>query len=253
MAQQDTGKFRQNTKDKYFTRANVAQKCVEKIHDIYNSLELYQWSEPSAGNGVFLQMLPAAYEKIGVDIEPQCENIIQCDFLTWTPPPLVGKRIIFGNPPFGRQSSLAKAFIKHSAKYADIIAFILPKSFVKPSMSNAFPLQFHCVLSDELEKNAFEVNGKMHDVPCVFQIWEKKEQNRIVEPPIKELGFSYVKHGAQFDIVCKRVGGLAGKCYSWRPTAAADFHKEYHYFIKLEEPYLPYVNKIIEKINFKLY
>ncbi len=116
-------------------------------------------------------------------------------------------------------------------------------------MSNAFPLQYHCVLCDNIEKNAFEVNGKLHDVPCVFQIWEKKEHNRIIESPVKEKGFTYVKYGAQFDIVCKRVGGLAGKCYSWRPTAPADFHKEYHYFIKLEEPYLPYINEIIEKIN----
>ena len=41
-----------------------------------------------------------------------------------------------GNPPFGRQSSLAKKFIKHicSCDKTKTIAFILPKSFKKDSL-----------------------------------------------------------------------------------------------------------------------
>jgi hypothetical protein len=249
---QDTGKFRQNTKDQYYTKAAVAEFCINHIQSIIKNANTYKWVEPSAGNGVFLKALPPTYDKIGIDIDPQSENIEQCNFLDWSPPPpttQTHKLILFGNPPFGRQSSLAKAFIKHAAKYATVIAFILPRSFVKPSMSNAFPLQFHCSFCVELDKNSFEVNGKSYDVPCVFQIWEKKETNRLVEQKIPEIGFIYVKPDTQFHIAFKRVGGLAGKCYGWSPTATADFHKEYHYFIQLEPQYLLYVNDIIEKIN----
>ena len=47
---------------------------------------------------------------------------------------------IIGNPPFGRQSSLAIKFIKKSAEFCDSISFILPKSFKKDSLKKHFPL-----------------------------------------------------------------------------------------------------------------
>jgi len=247
--EQDTGKFRKNTKDQYYTKSAVAKKCVDKIITSFSYSETYQWIEPSAGNGVFLNVLPSSItNKIGIDLEPKGLNITQGDFLEWNPAD-VTKRIIFGNPPFGRQGSLAKSFIKHASQYADIIAFILPRSFVKPSMSRAFPLKFHCIHSEDIEKNAFEVNSIEYDVPCVFQIWEKKDVDRILAIPIKENGFEYVKHGEPFHIAFKRVGGLAGKCYPSTPTASADYNHQYHYFLKVEDKYIPYVKNIIDKVN----
>jgi len=245
---QDTGKFRKNTKDQYYTKSSVAKKCVDTIRASLPHSEAYQWIEPSAGNGVFLKILPATFDKLGIDLEPKSPDIQQGNFLDWTPVSQK-KRIFFGNPPFGRQGSLAKAFIKHASDNADIIAFILPRSFVKPSMSRAFPLKFHCLHSEELEKKAFEVNSVEYDVPCVFQIWEKKATNRLIADPIKEDGFEYVKHGEPFHIAFKRVGGLAGKCYPSTPTATADYNKQFHYFLKLEEEYIPFIKKIIDTVN----
>ena len=47
---------------------------------------------------------------------------------------------------------------------SDIIAFILPRSFLKPSMNNAFNSKFHCKYSLELEKgihaSEFEQKGE---------------------------------------------------------------------------------------------
>ena len=246
--EQDTGKFRKNTKDQYYTKSSVAKKCVDKIHASILQSEGYQWIEPSAGNGAFLKILPNTFDKIGIDLEPKSSDIQQGNFLDWAPISQK-KRIFFGNPPFGRQGSLAKSFIKHAAEYADVIAFILPRSFVKPSMSRAFPLKFHCIHNEELEKNAFEVNTVQYDVPCVFQIWEKKNTDRIVAAPVKEDGFIYVKHGQPFNIAFKRVGGLAGKCYPSIPTATADYNPQFHYFLKLEDKYIPYIKNIIDKVN----
>jgi hypothetical protein len=244
MAEQDTGKFRKNTKDQYYTKSSVAKKCIDSIRGWLPDSESYQWIEPSAGNGVFLKILPSTFDKIGIDIEPKSSDIQQGNFLDWTPISQK-KRVFFGNPPFGRQGSLAKSFIKHAAQYADIIAFILPRSFVKPSMSRAFPLKFHCIHSEELEKNAFEVNTVEYDVPCVFQIWEKNVENRIVAEAVKEDGFEYVKHGQPFHIAFKRVGGLAGKCY----PSATGYNPQFHYFLKLEDEYVPFIKNIIEKVN----
>jgi len=246
--QQDTGKFRTNTKDQYYTKPSIAKKCVDKIREMLPAADAYQWIEPSAGSGVFLNAIPNTIDHVGLDLDPKSPGIQKGDFLEWSPISQK-KRIFFGNPPFGRQGSLAKSFIKHAAKYADVIAFILPRSFVKPSMSRAFPLKFHCIHSEELGKNAFQVNDAEYDVPCVFQIWEKRTNNRLIPDPVEEVGFEYVKHGEPFHIAFKRVGGLAGKCYPSTPTAAADYNYQYHYFLKLEEVYIPYVKNIIDAVN----
>ena len=245
---QDTGKFRKNTKDQYYTKSSVAKKCVDKIHTSIPQSETYQWIEPSAGNGAFLKILPSTFDKIGIDLDPKSADIQQGNFLDWTPIS-EKKRIFYGNPPFGRQGSLAKSFLKHAAKFADIIAFILPRSFVKPSMSRAFPLMFHCIHSEELEKNAFEVNTVEYDVPCVFQIWVKKDTERALEPAILADGFTYVKVDKPFDIAFKRVGGQAGKCYPFITDAAAKYNYQYYYYFKLDDEYTPFTHKIINLIN----
>ena len=236
---QDTGKFRSNTKDQYYTSPQVAASCFKKITEICPEVLEYQWIEPSAGKGVFLKLAPV--DRIGIDVEGG-DGIIRGDFLLWEPG-IEKKRIFFGNPPFGRQGSMAKAFIGHAAKFAEVIAFILPRSFVKPSMSRAFPLQFHCLHSEEIGKNAFEVNEKAYDVPCVFQIWKKKNEPRVVEKGVKEVGFKYVRDS--YDIAFRRVGGLAGRCY----VAAEGISPQSHYFWKLDDKYRPFIKNIIERMN----
>jgi len=249
---QDTGKFR-NTKDQYYTKPAVAKKCVDAILALEpNPKEPTQWIEPSAGNGVFLKALRALDQTqkdiVAIDIEPKADGIQRGNFLEWNP--LTQKRrIFFGNPPFGRQGSLAKAFIKHAAQYAEIIAFILPRSFVKPSMSRAFPPRFHCVHTEELEKNAFEVNKEEYDVPCVFQIWVKRETERPAAAAFQPAGFSFVKYTEAFDIAFKRVGGLAGKCYPF--TQPHTYNKQCFYFLKLDNQLANTENikNIIDRMN----
>lgn len=263
---QDTGKYRTNIKDQFYTSPNVAKKCIQilisKLHDdaLHSPapvlpLSSYLWVEPSAGNGAFLNNIPNTYDKIGIDIEPQCANIIKYDFLTWVPPETNQKPvIIFGNPPFGRQSSIAKSFIKHSCKFSStfIIAFILPRSFVKPSMSCAFDSHFHCIHSSNVESNAFVLggDGTPYDVPCVFQIWQRKSMPRIISEKITEKGFQYVKFNAgdAWDIVIRRVGVYAGRCFI-NNGDETEYSIQSHHFIKLNEKYMSHVKKIVDKIN----
>ena len=263
---QDTGKYRTNTKDQFYTSPDVAKKCIQilisRLHngELYSPvlpLSSYLWVEPSAGNSAFLNSIPDTYDKIGIDIEPRSANILKQDFLTWMPPIHNQKPvIIFGNPPFGRQSSLAKAFVAHSCKFASTstIAFILPRSFVKPSMSCAFGLHFHCIHSSEVERNAFVLGGgdASYDVPCVFQIWQKRSVPRIVPEKITEKGFQYVKCDAcsVWDIVIRRVGVYAGRCFD-SDNNATEYNKQTHYFIKLDEQFVAaqYIKQIVDKVN----
>ena len=236
MSLQDTGKFR-NTKDQFYTKEHVAKKCIDKIIEtIPNSTE-YLWIEPSAGNGAFFNNIH--FTKIGIDIEPHGTNIEKHDYLTWKVDTHKNS-IVFGNPPFGRQSSLAKSFIKKSCQFATVIAFILPRSFTKPSMYNAFHLRYHLVYSVEIEPEAFLLNGESYNVHCVFQIWEKRDNNRIVDKKINPIGFKYVTE-TQYDIAIRRIGVNAGKCYLYGEKRSI----QSHYFITFDKN----IDTIVEKIN----
>lgn len=232
---QDTGKFR-NIKDQFYTNENVAKKCIQEIIETMPETINYFWIEPSAGNGAFFNNI--SFPKLGLDIEPGANDIQKQDYLIWQPP--IEDSIVFGNPPFGRQSSLAKAFIAKSCKFAKVVAFILPRSFTKPSMYNAFPLSFHRVYSIELEKNSFVLNNKSYDVPCVFQIWEKRDTERKVDEKIKPNGFQYVTNEL-YDIAFRRVGINAGQCYAFGEERSI----QSHYFIKFDK----YNKEMIKKIN----
>lgn len=257
---QDTGKFRTNTKDQFYTDVSVAKKCIKIITSSLQTIggtgtldpSSYLWVEPSAGNGSFLHNIPEIYTKIGLDIDPKKSDILCRDFLQWSPPQDNTKPIlIFGNPPFGSQSTLAKAFITRSCSFAAIIAFILPKSFVKPSMSRAFDPLFHRLYSSNIPDNAFVLvdSTAKHNVPCVFQIWVKRTYPRPVEEKVAENGFEYVKRPAPYDVAFRRVGVYAGKCYINAGNDGTEYSSQSHHFLKFDEKYEKYIAHIAGKIN----
>ena len=232
---QDTGKFRSNTTDQFYTCAVVAAACVERILTVWPDAAGWQWVEPSAGTGVFMDAASArgVGSIVGVDVDPRSSAITKADFLEWVPPVTGDRVLLFGNPPFGRQGALAKRFVRHGATFADRIAFILPRSFVKPSMSCAFPPLFHCVFSEELPPRSFLVNGEPHDVPCVFQLWERRDAPRVVVAAAAAAGFTYVKHTEAHQLVIRRVGVRAGAAFV---AGTGNFSPQSHYFVLLDRP-----------------
>lgn len=218
---QDTGKFR-DTKDQFYTNPDVAKLCVDALlkHIPIGAVCI----EPSAGTGVFLELIPRA---IGYDIDPKHPRIIKADFLTVNVP---DHSVVFGNPPFGRQSSLAKQFVHHATAHADIIAFILPRSFKKASMQRAFPRMFHLEEEIDLPPFSFLVNHTSYDVPCVFQIWKRKDVEREIESKLLPVGFVFVASIDTYDLAFRRVGVNAGKC-----SLPGDHSPQSHYFIKLDD------------------
>lgn len=231
MSQQDTGLWR-DPKDQFYTRPEIAKLCVDflRLHVTGDA----QWIEPSAGDGAFLSLVNSA---IGYDIDPRHPRIQQADFLTVDLPQ---DCVIFGNPPFGRQASLAKQFLQHAATKAKWIGFILPLSFTKPSMQKAIPTAFHLAASMTLPDNSFRLNGRPYDVPCVFQVWTRREVPRdapVVEEPT---GFAYVKRTEGYSLAFRRVGANAGRCC--HPSDSLSVQT--HYFVRLDEP--SYTDAVVE-------
>ena len=161
--------------------------------------------EPSAGNGAFISGIKALTSNYRFyDIEPDNEEIIKQDYLQYDYGIIKSayrKIHVMGNPPFGRQSSTAIKFIKKSCEFCDSIAFILPKSFKKDSLKQRFPLNFHLLCEIDLPDKSFLVEGIEHNVPCIFQIWEKRDTNRFVADKLEPANFEFVKKTESPDII----------------------------------------------------
>jgi hypothetical protein len=240
--------LQRNTIDKYYTTYECAGICVNLIKNTLNISDKDIGVEPSAGNGVFLPYMKDIFKQaLFYDIKPEHKEIILQDYLDFQSDKIpqiakADKIHVLGNPPFGRQSSMAIKFIKKSCQFCDTLSFILPKSFKKDSMKKYIPLSFHLLCEVDLPHNSFTVNNKPHHVPCVFQIWEKQSIDRIVSPQLKPYGFKFVKKHETPDISVRRVGVYAGKIDREIETKSS----QSHYFIQLDKSV---TDVVLDKLN----
>lgn len=238
--------LKRNTIDKYYTKPSVVKQCIKLIKKHINISNNDLIIEPSAGNGSFIENIKNISTNYKFyDLEPEHNEVHKQDFLKFEYTKLKQKYTnihIIGNPPFGRQASLAIKFIKKCCLFANSISFILPKSFKKNSMKKSFNKNYHLILEIDLLENSFLVNGIESDVPCVFQIWQyKKEIRKEAEKQIP-LNFKFVKKEEEPDISFRRVGVNAGTIM--KEINNKSFQS--HYFIKFTN------NKTIDKNIEKL-
>lgn len=239
-----------NTLDQYYTKKDIAKQYIDVFMEIINpSSERCVLVEPSAGNGAFSDILrDTSLLTLAYDIDPKKDYMVQHDFLDTDVNIFKHDDVnvhCIGNPPFGKQNSLVKKFIQHCSKFSTTIAFILPRSFKKASCYNAFPLLFHKVYEEDCPINGFEVNNKEHKVPCVFQIWVKKDVPREQVHIIQPNGYVFTDKSRQPDFAIRRVGGTAGKA----DKVIDDKNTQSHLFVKLSPSISHMVDEIIEKMN----
>ena len=122
--------LKRNTVDKFYTKNSTVLFCMEHIKKHVNIARHDLIIEPSAGNGAFINTIKHLSNNYRFyDIKPENDEIVKQDYLTLDTK-LANKTIhIIGNPPFGRQSSLALKFMKKSTSFSNTVSFILPKSF----------------------------------------------------------------------------------------------------------------------------
>lgn len=109
--------------DQFYTKPEIVDICIKELSKVTSIKDTYL--EPSAGLGDFYNKLPA--QKVGIDIDsPMFKPAV--NFLTYAQ---TNFSVVVGNPPFGKNSSLAIQFFNKAAEFARIIAFILPRTFKK--------------------------------------------------------------------------------------------------------------------------
>lgn len=189
--------------------------------------------EPSAGEGVFLEALwkeDATLAAYGCDLDPKHPCVVRGNFFQWVQP-APGSWVVFGNPPFGKNATLAVQFFNHAATFAEVIAFIVPRTFEKKSLKNRLSPAFDLVDEVAIAPLSFHFEGERVAVPCVFQIWHRlpSSQTRSRLPTLSShRDFTFQKHPAGAAFAFQRVGAAAGRT---KPLDAPHVAPPSHYFM----------------------
>ncbi len=170
--------------DRFFTRSGIARQChsalLQVMTDDHADPDQYKFVDPSAGEGVFYDLLPES-RRIGIDIVPGRPDFECRDFLSWKPCVNGHRYAVIGNPPFGYRAWLALAFVNHAATFADYIGMILPMGFQSNGKgSPKFRVQgAQLVGTMPLPADAFiSPDGKTVQVNALWQVWRRGVNNR---------------------------------------------------------------------------
>jgi len=182
-----------NSLDQFYTKTEIAEKCYNLTIEHTNINDYNYILEPSAGTGSFYKLLPEK-KRIGLDLEPKYKGVLEMDYFDFRPD-YTKKYMVIGNPPFGKISSIAVKFFNKSAEFADIIAFIIPRTFKRVSLQNKLDFNFHLVYNEDLPLKPCCFEPKMN-AKCCFQIWKKSD---ILRKPVvydkTHPDFSFLKLG----------------------------------------------------------
>lgn len=220
-------KGRKDPLDKFYTSTDAVKQCLKQLDlSIYDCI-----IEPSAGNGSFLKELRKQTSNVfGYDIQPEAEEIINTDWFKLDKSIFAEYKniLICGNPPFGQQNTLAIKFFNEASIFCDTIAFILPPSFRKQSIQSKLNPHFWLIKDIEITNNEFILpNSNKITVPCVFQVWEKRNEKRIVVATKEENKYFVFCKKEDADFRIQRVGGNAGKA-----DVNLNYSVQSNYFVK---------------------
>lgn len=223
--------------DQFYTKQSVADHCLG-IVSMHFDIRAYRLFEPSAGKGAFYKRMPQG--SVGIDIAPKYPGIMKADFFEYR---IKSDRPvgIVGNPPFGRNASLAVRFVNRGSHQADFIAMILPRSFRKASIENRVDRYLHLLYEEVLPRDSFEFEGKQRNVPSVFQIWVRRSWKRKLRPVVTKHRDFDLGTPEDCDFVVQRVGARAGRVHDNKKASPNS-----HYFIKAK---VPGVRQVMAKLN----
>ena len=241
-------KLKNNT---YYTKQDIAIDLISKLKDVVYINSYDTVLEPSAGSGVFLNILQEQYpskQVIALDIFPQHIDVIQQDFLTYNTEHIKDKNILtISNPPFNPISLLNK-FLQKIFSISSVVAIILPSSFKNNHRQNLINPYYHLIYSYDIPANSYEYDNTTYNVKTIFNVYLRKDFKRtcnIKEKP-NEL-YHFTKCNGEYDFIIVRVGSKCSAMYSENLDGC--FNDNNSFFIKVKNTdafkILYYTNKYI--------
>ena len=198
-----------------FTDRTLAKRLYELTLDklAEHGISVDAWIEPSAGDGVFYDLLPP-HRRLGIDIDPRREEFIAGDFLKFDGFKPGVKYATIGNPPWPNNGCVK--FFNHAAKFCTVIAFMLPRSFERDCLPNRLDPRFTLLHRESLPVTLFRHGHKGQVFASIFQIWIRDDvQHRAPEGPVRShRDFHFLPRDTDWreaDIILRRVGTDAGR------------------------------------------
>lgn len=234
--------------DQFYTQPELATVLVAHVRAyLGRGRKTARWLEPSAGGGAFLDALPAG--TLALDIAPADPRVTTADFLAFDPP-FDPHWIVVGNPPFGKNSTLAIQFFNRAARFAQVIAFIVPRTFEKQSVQRRLSLDFHLVRELPVPEDSFTFEGRTVHVPCVFQIWERRAEPRVIPKlPTTHPDFTWGDR-QEADFAFQRVGAQAGAIKDVGPDRRGLASPSHHFIHVLDRHRVREVRACFEAMDW---
>ncbi len=176
------GNRRVTGKEQYFTPRDTANAVLDAITSVLPDWTSRAFIEPAGGTGTFIDAARArGVQRVASwDIEPRHPEVLHGDFLRQNL--AVRDAVCATNPPFGRNNALAVPFFNHAATACELIAFIVPRSWRKWSVTNRLDRRFHLVSDEDLSINYLDtqgcVAGAYGKLRTCIQIWMRREHMR---------------------------------------------------------------------------
>lgn len=177
------GNTRVTGKEQFYTPHALALELTKVVAALVPGFAGRPVVEPAGGTGAFINAVTA----MGVtninswDIEPKHPSVNQGNFLEQK---LGGLHdaVTIGNPPFGRNNSLSIPFFNRAADHSEFIAFIVPRSWRKWSVSNRLDRRFHLISDTDLQIDYVDEAGSQlmvkRRLATCFQIWQRRDDLR---------------------------------------------------------------------------
>lgn len=213
--------------DEYFTKPEVAKSLVKTLKPYVKGAKNTLYIEPSAGAGSFVNALKGKNIQ-AYDLEPKHASVIKQDWFTVSVDSDKHK-VVVGNPPFGFAASIAIKFFNHASTFADVIAFIVPRTFQKDSVKNKLNANFHLKYEHVLTKDesTFITDTTTQYVPCVWQVWVRSTKPRVISNVSIDNKWVEFTSKNKATHAIRRVGGKSGKLLD-----GLDHNESSTYFIK---------------------
>lgn len=228
------GNLRVTGKEQYYTPPALAEKLIKDVETAVGPLRGRTVIEPAGGTGAFVTAAQNRGAKVvSFDIEPHHPDITVANFLDVEV--AFQNAITISNPPFGRNNALSIPFFNKAAAFSDAIAFIVPRSWRKWSVTNRLDLNFHLLADHDLQIDYVDASGEQlmerKLLSTCFQIWTRQEKPR-VPVRVEDLGIVEKTSPEEADVALVVFGFSCG-------TVLTDFERKPNttrMFLKLNHP-----------------
>ena len=178
------GNRRVTGKEQYYTPEDLALRLTTEVVALTGELRGRTILEPAGGTGACIKAATqlGASNFVSFDIDPKYAGVRKGDFLA-AKLRLPAGTIAIGNPPFGRNNSLSIPFFNKAAEQAEVIAFIVPRSWRKWSVLNRLDRRFelvadHDIQIDYVDDAGRHINKQLRLRTC-FQIWRRLPEGQL--------------------------------------------------------------------------